>query len=102
MKIAVIYSKGTNWIAGRPVTAQNLAGHAQLMRDLHDQGTLVMAGPFLDEEGGGMAILRCGNLAEASKIIEDDQAVKDGVMRASLRPWYIAFPESSRGGIVGK
>lgn len=95
MMTAVIYAPGPNWISGIPVTAQNLTTHQQYMKELHESGKLVSAGPFLDELSGGMAILQLADSDETNEIIRNDPAVREGVLKASLRPWYIVVPLSA-------
>lgn len=101
MMVVVIYSPGPNWIVGQPVTSQKLATHLQYMKTLQVSGTLVVAGPFLDSAPGGMAVLKGISLTEASELIYDDPAVKNGVLQASLRAWYIAVPEGHPPGPDG-
>lgn len=101
MMVVVIYSPGPNWIIGKPVTSQKLASHLHYMKMLQGVGQVVLAGPFLDSALGGMAVLRGVSLVEASQIILDDPAVKNGVLQASLRAWYIAVPEGNPPGPDG-
>lgn len=101
MMVVVIYSPGPNWIVGQPVTSQKLATHLQYMKMLQLSGRLVLAGPFLDSALGGMAVLKVVSPVEASEIIYDDPAVRNGVLQASLRAWYIAVPEGHPPGPDG-
>ena len=44
-------------------------------------GKLVLAGPFLDDQGG-FILLKAANLAEAQKIADEDPANQNGVLKA--------------------
>src|SRR5262249_15421304 len=66
---AFVYSAGPKWIAGLPVTKQNLGAHRAYIEKLLEQGQLICGGPFLDNEGGGLAIVRAGSRQEASALL---------------------------------
>ena len=55
---ALVYAAGPQWLAGRPVTEQNLSAHRAYIGELHAQGRLMCGGPFLDGECGGFAVVR--------------------------------------------
>jgi uncharacterized protein YciI/ketosteroid isomerase-like protein len=92
---AFVYAAGPQWIAGRPVTEQNLSAHRAYIGELHAQGRLMCGGPFLDGEGGGFAVVRAASREEAAALLADDPAIKDGVFRASERRWYPVFDETA-------
>jgi uncharacterized protein len=90
---ALVYAAGPQWIAGRPVTEQNLSAHRAYIGELHAQGRLMCGGPFLDGEGGGFAVVRAASREEAAALLVDDPAIKDGVFIGSVRRWYPVFDE---------
>ena len=49
---AIVYRPGPAWIPGRPLREQALASHLSYMQALFRTGSLVFAGPFLDDSGG--------------------------------------------------
>ena len=59
-------------------------------------GQLVLAGPFLDTEGAGMTILEVESAEEAQRLAtQDDQAVVDGVLAVTVRPWRVVMSGTS-------
>src|ERR1700730_2633097 len=90
---AFVYAAGPQWIAGRPVTEQDLSAHRAYIGKLHAQGRLMCGGPFLDGEGGGFAVVRAASREEAVALLADDPALKDGVFSGSVRRWHPVFDE---------
>ena len=66
---AFIYAAGPQWLAGRPVTEQNLGAHRTYMAELHARGRVLLGGPFLDDAGGGLALLRAKGRDEATALL---------------------------------
>jgi uncharacterized protein YciI len=62
---------------------------------MRDAGYLVAAGPFPDETGAGMTILRLpGNdrLADATRLaVNDDSSVAQGFLTVTVRPWQVVM-----------
>jgi uncharacterized protein YciI len=73
-----------------------VAQHFGYLKDLAEQGVVVLAGRTLntDPSSFGIIILRADTEATARGIMEDDPAVRQGVMRAELFPYRIALPAS--------
>lgn len=86
-----VYSAGPAWKAGQPMSAQGLAPHGAYMRKLFSEGVIVAAGPTTDPEGGGLAIVKAKDMAEAKALLAADPAVQSGIMTAQLRNWRPAF-----------
>ena len=82
----VVYRPGPSFRTGKPLKEQDLKEHAKYMLDLYAQGTLLSAGPFLDESGGAV-ILNAPDHAAATAITEKDPAVHAGVFIYQLYPW---------------
>lgn len=64
-------------------------GHMEHMRQMAEDGHLVMAGPFLD--GGelrGIFVFAVDTLEEARALTEADPAVQAGRLVMELKPWY--------------
>ena len=57
-------------------------------------GKLVLAGPFLDDQGG-FVLLKAANLAEAQQIENQDPAVRNGILRPAVHPFTIAFDSAT-------
>ena len=63
-------------------------GHLAYMEDLHKQGKLVAAGPFLDDTASrGLVIYRVADVDEAKALAAGDPAVKAGRLVLEAHPW---------------
>ncbi len=62
--------------------------HLNNIDSLHKSGKLVLAGPFGDDKGGGIFILKAKSLEEATKMCESDPAIKNGRLNYKVRPWW--------------
>ncbi len=63
--------------------------HLKNIIRLADEGKLVLAGPFLDnQEIRGIFIFNVSTVEEAKKLTETDPAIKAGVLVMELHPWY--------------
>jgi uncharacterized protein len=73
--------------------AQIVGQHFAYLQQLVADGTLLMAGRTLndDERTFGIVIFLGESHARAEKIVGDDPAVRQGVMRAELFPYRIAL-----------
>jgi uncharacterized protein YciI len=68
--------------------------HIAFMRRMHEEGRLVLGGPFDDEpaepaDGApvGIAIIEAGSIEEAQLLGESDASVQAGLLTFSARPW---------------
>lgn len=63
--------------------------HLKNIMRLAEEGKLVMAGPFLDNQDiRGIFIFNVSSVEEAKKLTESDPAVKAGSLVMELHPWY--------------
>jgi uncharacterized protein len=63
--------------------------HLKNITRLAEEGTLVLAGPFLDdEEVRGIYFFDVETIEEAKALTETDPAIKAGRLEMELRPWY--------------
>ena len=72
---------------------QRAAEHFAYLKELTDQGTVILAGRTLtgDADSFGIVILSADSDAEAIRIMNADPAVKHGVMRGELFPFGVAL-----------
>ena len=72
------------------VTAAELQkAHLQNITRMAEEGTLVLAGPFMDDgEVRGIYIFDVETIEEAKALTETDPAIKAGRLEMVLRPWY--------------
>ena len=73
--------------------ARVVSEHFAYLSELNDRGVVLMAGRTLnaDEETFGIAVLVADTEAMAEAIMDNDPAVKHGVMRARLFPYRVAL-----------
>ncbi len=83
---AVLYGPGKNWVEGKAMQQQPLDGHIAYVKNLSEDGTVLLAGPFVDG-GGGLTILQADSLDEARLIIAEDPDVREQVIQADVRCW---------------
>ena len=63
--------------------------HLKNIMRLTEEGFLIVAGPFLDDQKiRGIFIFNVESVEEAKKLAETDPAVKAGVLALELHPWY--------------
>lgn len=67
--------------------------HVAYLQDLTQKGVLILAGRTLntDESSFGVTIFEAEDETAAREIMENDPAVKNGIMAASLFPYRVAF-----------
>jgi len=66
------------------------AGHMANIGRLADEGKLAVAGPFEKNDLAfrGLFIFDVSKIADAKKLVETDPAVKAGIFKYDLIPWY--------------
>ncbi len=92
----IAHSPGPAWVSGVPFREQpGVDHHLATMKGWLDAGHLVVGGPFLDGDGGGVAIVRFESVEEADAAAQADRAVKDGLVAATTRPgWRASAPST--------
>jgi hypothetical protein len=69
--------------------------HLAYMRRLHDEGTVVLAGPVGDG-GGAMVVLRVDDEAQVWRLVEDDPYTRAGASGdVTVRPWRVVVPDGA-------
>jgi uncharacterized protein YciI len=91
---AVVLGRGPNWLPGKTASQQPLGEHGRYLQRLMANGKLVLAGPFLDDQGG-FILLKAANLAEAQQIENQDPAIQKGILRPTVHPFSIAFDSAT-------
>ena len=95
----IVHSTGPAWKPGIPFKDQPGVGeHAAYLGSLLDKGILIMGGPFLDDNGGGQAVLVGVTLDQAEEIAAKDPGVISGLLRWQVRPWFVAMSAQSTAG----
>ncbi|HCX21370.1 MAG: hypothetical protein CMB80_16345 [Flammeovirgaceae bacterium] len=72
------------------VTAANLQrAHLDNITRMAEEGTLVVAGPFMDDGAvRGIYIFAVETIEEAEALTNTDPAIQAGRLKMELRPWY--------------
>lgn len=67
--------------------------HFAYLKSLAEAGRLFMAGRTLNDDGStfGIALFVAGSAAEAAAVLNDDPAVRHGVMRGEVFPFRVAI-----------
>ncbi|MGE6486755.1 YciI family protein [Paenisporosarcina sp. NPDC076898] len=80
----------TNWTDYENNIVQK---HFEELQRLQKIGTLILAGRTLDMDssGFGIVILEVNSEEEARTLMENDPAVKEGIMTATLFPYRVAL-----------
>ncbi len=94
---AFIYSPGAGWLPGQPLSKQPLTAHFEYMSRFEAAGKLVLGGGFLDGRGA-LGVLQVSSLAEAQTIVENDPAVKSGLVMAEVHPWFVTVARPIQKG----
>ena len=76
-----------------PEEAEIVSQHFVYLKQLTEQGVVVLAGRTLntDERSFGIVIVRADSEEAARTVMQNDPAVKHQVMRAELYPYRIAL-----------
>ncbi|WP_449538814.1 YciI family protein [Ferdinandcohnia sp. Marseille-Q9671] len=79
-----------NWT---DIENQIVQKHFMKLKALLEENILILAGKTqtLDESTFGIVILQADSVQEAREIMENDPAVKEGIMTAELYPYRIAL-----------
>jgi uncharacterized protein YciI len=65
--------------------------HFEVLQKLQLEGKLILAGRTLNTDPIGIVILEVDNEEEAIELMNNDPAVKEGIMEANLFPYRVAL-----------
>ncbi len=81
--------RGPNRDQDSATAAELQKKHLENIVRMADEGTLVVAGPFMDDtEVRGIYIFNVATIEEAKKLTESDPAIQAGRLEMELHPWY--------------
>jgi uncharacterized protein len=82
-----------------PEESTLLSAHYQYLKELTEQGVVLLAGPTLvtDETNFGIIVFEAESDEAARDLMNNDPAVKNGVMRAMLFPFRVSLMAGRRG-----
>jgi uncharacterized protein YciI len=86
----LFHSPGPRWQDGvGPREQEGIELHYAFVGRLAADGLVVLAGPFLDAENGGMVLTRIESGEEAQRRAEEDESVRSGLLAVRVRPWRV-------------
>ena len=88
----VLLKRGEKWDPGAPEFRDLVNQYPVFLKRLMSQGKVAVAGPFpfaVPGELRGVAIFRV-SVEQATKLMQDDAAVKAGVLKLETHPWITA------------
>jgi uncharacterized protein len=71
------------------MTPDVIGKHTAHLRELDNEGKLVLGGPF-DDGPGGLLVLNCGDKAAAEAIMSVDPLIVSGVNTFRVHTWLVA------------
>jgi uncharacterized protein YciI len=87
----ILYKQGPAWKVGVPMEQQDAMGaHYRYMKQLFDAGTIVDAGPTLDEPGG-VVLLKATDLDAAKAIMQADPSITQQMFTGEVHSWKRTF-----------
>jgi uncharacterized protein YciI len=90
--IYVLRTKGRNYIdEATPEEEARLGEHFEYLQQVQGDGKLILAGPCEDGEFG-IVVFRAASENEALKFMQNDPAVRHGLMTAELHPFRVSLP----------
>jgi uncharacterized protein YciI len=85
----VLLKRGEHWNPSAPQFMDVLKQHHAYVKEMTDQGSLAIAGPFpLDDPGElrGVSIFRVG-AEQTAKLTQEDPIIKAGLLKTEMHPW---------------
>ncbi len=93
----VFHVPGPRWVPKRhPLQQPGVNEHFAYLAGAFESGKILMGGPFLAEDAGGMMILNTEiSENEARTLAAEDPGVASGLIRAEVRPWMVTLKADS-------
>ena len=91
LKQVVLHVPGPGWKPGIDFREQpGVMEHVKHMAAFHEQGKLLMGGPFTDPDSGGMVIAaETVTREELEEFAASDPAVQAGLLTFKVMTWYV-------------
>ncbi|MCW3162106.1 YciI family protein [Chryseobacterium oryctis] len=89
--VIVMLTPGTTKIEDKAKNSELMKGHLANIGKLADEGKIVVAGPFFEENKQnfrGMFIFNTKSKEEAEEWVKTDPAVQAGIFGYEIFPWY--------------
>jgi uncharacterized protein YciI len=79
-----------------------LEAHWRYVRQMHDEGKLLVAGPsWVGDDPFGIGVVDLRERAEVEAMLAEDPAITSGAMQAEIRPMRIVTRQARPLGRVG-
>jgi uncharacterized protein YciI len=85
----VLLKRGEKWNPNAPEFIDVIRQHHALVKQMIDQGSLAIAGPFAPGDQGellGVSIFRVA-AEQTAELLKDDPIVKAGLLKPEMHPW---------------
>ena len=85
----VLLKRGEHWNPSAPGLTDVMKRHHAYIKEITDQGSLAVAGPFPSGDQGdllGVSIFRVG-VEQTAKLLLEDPIVKAGFLKTEMHPW---------------
>ncbi|MFO7852821.1 MAG: YciI family protein [Bacteroidota bacterium] len=87
--IMAFLMRGDSSLADSAEAARLQRAHLDNITRMAEEGKLILAGPFLDTTAiRGIYIFNVSTIEAAEKLTLSDPAIKAGVLKMELHPWY--------------
>ncbi len=87
--VIAFLKRGPNKAKDSTEAANLQKAHLDNIMRLADEGKLILAGPFMDNDDvRGIYIFDVTTIEEAKKLTETDPAIQAGTLIMELKPWY--------------
>lgn len=87
----IVYKQGPAWHEGVPMEKQDAMGaHYRYVKQLFEAGSIVDAGPTLDEPGG-VVVLKAADMDAAKAIMEADPSITQKMFVGEVHSWMRTF-----------
>ncbi len=87
--VMVFLKKGPNRTHPKEEAAKIQEGHMAHLTKMHQEGILLMAGPFMDDEDiKGILVMLADEESQIKDMVEQDPAIKSGRLIAEYHRWY--------------
>jgi uncharacterized protein YciI len=100
LRQVVLHLPGPNWKSGVDFREQpGVMAHVRHYAKLFDRGKLLMGGPYVDADSGGMMVATEGvSREELEAYAAVDPAVISGLLGFQVKSWYIAMSQLAAAG----
>ena len=90
LKLVSRLQKEENWTE---IDYKIIKKHFERLKNATEKGKVIMAGKTEneDETGFGIVLFLAENEQQATQFMEDDPAIQEGIMSASLFPFHLAL-----------